>query len=72
MLGPEHPSVAIAYNNLGNIYRSQGKLEEALGAYSKALEIRLKVLGPEHPDVVRQLGDCLLQPGQARGGARGF
>ena len=30
---------------------SQGKHEEALGAHRKALEIRLKVLGPEHPDV---------------------
>ena len=32
----------MSYNNLGIIYLSQGKLEEA---HSKALEIRLKVLG---------------------------
>ena len=28
-----------------------GKLEEALGAHSKALEIKLKELGPEHLDI---------------------
>ena len=36
-LGPEHPVVASSYNNLGSVYNSQGKLEEALGAYNTAL-----------------------------------
>ena len=49
VLGPEHPDVAESYNHLGFVYKSQGKQEEALGAFSKALEIRLKVLARSIP-----------------------
>ena len=42
---------------MGIVYYRQGKQEEALGAYSKALEIQLKVLGPEHPDVAGSYGN---------------
>jgi hypothetical protein len=34
-------------------YTSQGKLDKAIELYEKALRIRIKVLGEEHPDVAR-------------------
>ena len=43
--------VALACNNRGIVYKSQGRYEEALGQHEKALEIRTRVFGSEHPDV---------------------
>jgi hypothetical protein len=34
-----------------NRYRNQGKLDKAIELYEKALSIKIKVLGEEHPDV---------------------
>ena len=36
---------------------AQGKLEEALQLYDRALAIDEKVLGPDHPDVARDLNN---------------
>ena len=36
---------------MAGIYKDQGKYEEALEIYEKALSIRLKKLGDDHPDV---------------------
>ena len=47
----DHPDVADSYNNIGLVYGSQGKYEEALVQYNRALEIRIRVLGQDHPDV---------------------
>ena len=41
--------------NLANLYDEQGKYEQAEPLYQRALEVREKVLGPEHPDTVRPL-----------------
>jgi len=49
--GHKHPLVADSYNNIGNVYRSQGKGEEALDQYTKALEIKIRVYGQDHPHV---------------------
>jgi tetratricopeptide (TPR) repeat protein len=38
------------YNNIGLIYNAQGDYNTALDYYKKALTIREKVLGTEHPD----------------------
>ena len=45
----EHPSVAVSYFNMGPVYRSLGKAEEAREMFTKAYSIFLKVLGPDHP-----------------------
>eukprot|EP00002_Diphylleia_rotans_P039610 TRINITY_DN921_c0_g1_i2.p1 TRINITY_DN921_c0_g1~~TRINITY_DN921_c0_g1_i2.p1 ORF type:complete len:177 (-),score=25.72 TRINITY_DN921_c0_g1_i2:240-770(-) len=50
-LGAEHPDVAMSYNNIGAVYDSQGKNEQALEYYDKSLAIRIKTLGAEHPNV---------------------
>ena len=34
-----------------DVYYNQGKYDEALAMYEKALSIRLKKLGDDHPDV---------------------
>eukprot|EP00002_Diphylleia_rotans_P039608 TRINITY_DN921_c0_g1_i14.p1 TRINITY_DN921_c0_g1~~TRINITY_DN921_c0_g1_i14.p1 ORF type:complete len:135 (-),score=29.28 TRINITY_DN921_c0_g1_i14:234-638(-) len=43
--------VAMSYNNIGAVYDSQGKNEQALEYYDKSLAIRIKTLGAEHPNV---------------------
>ena len=43
--------MAASYNNIGMVYDSQGKYEEALEYYQKDLEITIKVVGHDHPDV---------------------
>jgi len=52
-LGAEHPDTAQSLNNLAELYRSQGKYEQAEPLYQRALAIIEKVLGPEHSDTVR-------------------
>jgi len=39
----------MSYNNMANVYRAQADNVKALEFYEKALTIRLKVLGAEHP-----------------------
>ena len=40
-------SVAMSYGNMGYVYRSLGKAEEANEMFTKAYSIFLKVLGPD-------------------------
>ena len=47
----EHPEIASTMNDLGNVYRREGKLKEAKQLYDRALDIRVRMLGPDHPDV---------------------
>jgi tetratricopeptide (TPR) repeat protein len=48
VLGKEHPYTATSYNNIGEVYRTQGDYTKALEYYFKALAIVEKVLGPNH------------------------
>ena len=50
-LGADHPDVATSYNNIANVYYSQGKYDQALEYLQKALKISLKKLGADHPHV---------------------
>ncbi|MCQ2317771.1 MAG: tetratricopeptide repeat protein, partial [Bacteroidales bacterium] len=49
--GEEHPDVATNYNNIGEIYSSQGDYSRALEYHTKSFEILKKIFGEEHPDV---------------------
>jgi tetratricopeptide (TPR) repeat protein len=40
---------------MGNAYQSLSRYEEGLKAYEKALELKKKSYGPEHPEVARTL-----------------
>jgi CHAT domain-containing protein len=55
VLGPEHPTVALALNNLAELFRAQGDSARAEPLYQRALKILEKVLGPEHPNVASSL-----------------
>ena len=49
--GHEHPDVSAIHSNIGGVYRQQGRYEEALVQYGKALEIDTRVHGSSHPSV---------------------
>ena len=40
-----------SYDNLGTVYRSLGDFQQAKDSHARALDIRLKQLGPEHVHV---------------------
>jgi len=52
---PDHPGIASVWNNLGQIYRFQGRYLEAETSYRKAIEIWTAARGPAHPLVARGL-----------------
>ena len=56
-LGPDHPNVATALNNLAELYRFQGRYADADPLYKRALAMREKTLGPNHPDVAQSLNN---------------
>jgi tetratricopeptide (TPR) repeat protein len=47
--------VAISLNNLADFYRAQGRYADAEPLYKRALAIREKALGPDHPDIATSL-----------------
>ncbi len=56
-LGPNHPSVATALNNLALLYYAKGDYARAEPLYRRALAIDEKALGPNHPDVATALNN---------------
>ena len=46
--GQERLIVAASYSNIGSVHDSQGKYEEALDYYNRALEIDIKISGHDH------------------------
>ena len=51
VVGHDHMDVAASYLNIGEVYRHQGKYQEALEKYQQALEIQIRVLnGQDHMD----------------------
>ena len=48
-INPESSKIAETYNNLGLLYDYLGDFQKAEENLQKALEIRLKVFGPNHP-----------------------
>ncbi|MBP9090015.1 tetratricopeptide repeat protein [bacterium] len=51
-LDAKDPKLANSLNNLANCLRNQGKYPEAEQNYKRALEVRQKVLGPLHTDLI--------------------
>ena len=45
-------SVAMSQKSIGALYASQGKFNEALEMHRKSLDIKSKLHGPDHPEVV--------------------
>jgi tetratricopeptide (TPR) repeat protein len=53
-VGPEHPKVAIRWNNLGAAWKAKGKYDKAIKYFKKALASDLKTFGPEHQNVANR------------------
>ncbi len=59
-LGPNHPDVATALNNLAGLFLGQGRYGEAEPLLKRSLAIREKALGPDHPRVATALNDLAV------------
>jgi tetratricopeptide (TPR) repeat protein len=44
-------------NNLADLYSAQGRYADAEPLYKRALAIREKALGPDHPDVAQSVNN---------------
>ena len=58
--GMDHVNYAIALNNLGMVYRHQGKYAEVDPLFQRALAIRESKLGKDHPEVANSLNNLAL------------
>ena len=56
-LGPDHPHVATALNNLAFLLQATNRLVEAEPLYRRALAIDERSYGPDHPDVACDLNN---------------
>ena len=57
--GVDHINTADTINNLGSTYDSQGKYDEAIAQYERALRIKEKAFGVDHintADTINNLG----------------
>lgn len=67
LLGPEHPSMLLAFNNLAILYKIQGKLVDAERMHKSALEGKEKALGLAHPSTLQSIdGLAVLYVNQDR------
>lgn len=60
VLPEEHPDTLNPMNNLANLYRRQGRYDEAELLMVKTLEIRKRVLGEEHPHTLDSVNNLAL------------
>jgi tetratricopeptide (TPR) repeat protein len=59
-LSVDHTSTLDTVNNLGNLYRDQGNLDEAEKMYQRALQGREKVLGADHTSTLNTVNNLGL------------
>jgi tetratricopeptide (TPR) repeat protein len=57
MLGPDHPGIGIALNNLGSMHSKLGHNEEAIRRFERALAVSEAALGGDHPDTALPLNN---------------
>jgi len=70
---PDELLIARSLNTLGNFYFSRQKLDQALPIYKEMLDIRERLLGPNHLDTAmanNNIGSVLLTQGQVDEAAR--
>jgi tetratricopeptide (TPR) repeat protein len=56
-MGGDEENESLLANNLGKLLQDEGKFDEALAQHRRALAIREKLLGPEHPYVAKSLNN---------------
>ncbi len=59
-LGPDHPDVATALNDVAVMYEAKGEYVRVEPLYQRALAIREKALGPDHLAVAASLNNLAL------------
>jgi tetratricopeptide (TPR) repeat protein len=60
-LGPDHPQVGWALNNLGLVERERGNHEAARDYFQQSVEVAEKAHGPDHADVATQLKNMAVE-----------
>ncbi len=68
-LGPDHPNVAGANNNLGVMQEALGRSQASFESYKEALEIAINTVGDKHPDTAtaeNNIGTWYMQKGEPR------
>lgn len=68
-LGDDHRSMMTSMNNLAVALIETGALDEADSLLTEARELQGPVLGPEHPETLRTLGNLGVSA-CSRGGSR--
>ncbi len=66
MLGPEHPFVALAINNLAHAEDEAGRRAEAQGHYQEALALQRKIYGGPHPEIALVLNNLSVSEAGSR------
>ena len=61
------PDYVDAYNNMGGALKDQGKLDDAIEAYTKAISIK-----PDYAEAYNNMGNALQRARQARRSNRGL
>ena len=56
-MGKNHPDYAVSLNNIGSLFESMGRYEEALNYLQQCLMIQEKIMGKTHPDYVTSLNN---------------
>jgi len=59
-LSPEHPDTLGAANNVANVHNDQGKHEEALQLYERALAEYEKTFGEDHPTTLDTVNNITM------------
>ena len=58
--GPDHANVATNLSNIALILKAQGKLDEELTMYQRAMHNKEKTYGPDHAEVAASLSNIAL------------
>ena len=66
MLGPEHPFVALALNNLAHAEDETGRHSDAQKHYAEALALGRKIYGGPHPEVALVLNNLSVSEAATR------
>ncbi len=56
-LGPDHLDVATTHHVIGSIHAAKGNKEAAIDSLNKAKKIRVRRLGPRHPETQATVKD---------------
>ncbi|HEX2567878.1 MAG TPA: tetratricopeptide repeat protein [Burkholderiales bacterium] len=53
--GPQHPEFALRFDSMGDLYRALGRYVEAATMYERAIALRKRAFGAQHPEVAQSV-----------------